>query len=139
MAYDPRQESRSLDEPSGALVSGFLSRRFPGERVERALFSTLARHRALWTLAVGAMVLDIALTGVGLSMGLVERNPVALSFIESYGLVTAGVILKGGAIALGLLCWRVLPDSHRGIVPLGLAIPSWGAVCINTVMIASVL
>lgn len=140
MAYDPPpHDGRTFD---GATET-FGGRQKPGyvdtQRLWESVLAALARGRLLWTLAVVAMVLDIALTGVGLSMGLREQNPVALAVIDSFGLVGAGVLLKGSAALLGYACWRVLPEGHRGIVPLGLAIPSWAAVVINSVTILSVL
>ena len=103
-----------------------------------------ARTRTLWVLAALAMVLDIALTGVGLSIGLAERNHVARLFIDEFGLLRAGVLLKGFALAVGYLAWRLLPHldanahRHRYFVPLGLALPSWAAVGINAATILSV-
>lgn len=103
-----------------------------------------ARTRALWLLAAVAMVLDVALTGVGLSVGLAEGNYLARLFIREFGLISAGVLLKGFALGVGYAAWRLLPHldddaaRHRYFVPLGLALPSWAAVGVNAVMILSV-
>lgn len=114
--------------------------------LQRSLGGVLARPQILWTLAVVAMVLDIAITGVGLSFGLSERNPVAQAAIDAIGLFGAGVVLKGGVLAFGYACWRLFsrlfpttPDHHRNVVPLGVAVPSWVAVGINTSLVLSVL
>lgn len=140
MAYDPPpHDGGAFDGSAESHVGRGRGGYIDGEGLWRSALAVLARTRLLWSLAVTAMVLDIALTGVGLSLGLQERNPVALAIIDSFGLLGAGAILKGGALALGYVCWRLLPSAHRGIVPLGLAIPSWAAVCINTVMILSIL
>lgn len=101
----------------------------------------LARPRTLWALAVLAMALDVAITGFGLSIGFTERNPIARAFIDAGGLLVAGVALKGGSLAIGYGCWRLLPrlaptaKRYRYVVPLGLALPSWVAVGINTALV----
>jgi hypothetical protein len=114
--------------------------------LQRSVDRVLARPRALWVLAVLAMVLDVAITGVGLSLGLSERNPVAEAAIDTIGLFGAGVVLKGGVLLFGYACWRLFPrvlpttpDHHRNVVPLGVALPSWVAVGINTTLVLSVL
>ena len=117
-----------------------------GHSLQRRVDRALARPRTLWVLAVSAMVLDVAITGVGLSLGLSERNPVARAAIDAIGLFGAGVVLKGGVLAFSYACWRLFPrflpttpDHHRNVVPLGVAVPSWVAVGINTTLILSVL
>jgi hypothetical protein len=137
MAYEPPQ--RDAHPYDGASPGQRLRRRIGDSDLLRGLSVLLQHGRALWALAILAMVLDMVLTGIGLSMGLQERNPVALAFIEQYGLFTAGVILKGSTALFGYLCWRFYPGIHRGVIPLGLALPSWGAVAINTVTIYSIL
>jgi hypothetical protein len=114
--------------------------------LRRSLDGVLARPRVLWALAVLAMVLDVAITGVGLSLGLSERNPVAQAAIDAVGLFGAGVVLKGGVLLFGYVCWRLFPrllpttpDHHRNVVPLGMALPSWVAVGVNTALVLSVL
>lgn len=136
MAYDPPQRDGRTTEGTSPFGNVTLDRHVP---LADSIAAVLRHGRALWALAVTAMVLDIALTGIGLSMGLEERNPVALAAIESYGLLTAGVILKGGAVLVGYVCWRFYPGIHRGVIPLGLAIPSCVAVAINAVTIYSIL
>lgn len=105
----------------------------------------LARGQVLWILVVLGMVLDVALTGIGLSLGLQERNPIALALIERLGLLGAGLVLKGLVFCVGLTCWLLLPrlfptQRHRRyLIPLALAVPSWGVVGFNAVLVLSVL
>ena len=113
---------------------------------QRGVDGVLSRPRTLWTLAVLAMVLDVAITGVGLSLGLRERNPVADAAIDAVGLFGAGVVLKGGVLVFSYVCWRLFPrflpsapDHHRNVVPLGVAVPSWVAVGINTTLVLLVV
>ena len=112
---------------------------------QQAVDGVLSRPRMLWALAVIAMVLDVVITGIGLSIGLSERNPVVNAAIDSIGLFWAGVVVKGAALGLGYACWRFLPRlvpetaRHRNLFPLGLALPSWIAVGINTGLVLSVV
>lgn len=122
-------------DDSHALISSYerRGRERPGQ--------TLACPRTLWALGVLAMVLDIALTGVGLSMGLTERNWLARLFIREFGLLGAGVLLKGFTLLLGYAGWRLLPildaeaGRHRNLVLLAAALPSWAAVGVNAAAI----
>jgi len=112
---------------------------------ERPAGRTLACPRTLWTLAVLAMVLDIASTWLGLSLGLAERNWLARLFIVEFGLFGAGVLLKGFTLLLGYAGWRLLPalgpdaGRHRNLVPFAVALPSWAAVGINVAAILAIL
>lgn len=116
-----------------------------GVAVRRGGSAVLARPRTLWALAVFAMTLDIALTALGLSLGLVERNPIAQALIESVGLLGAGILLKGAVLGFGYGCWRLVPrvaptaTRHRNLLPLGVALPSWVAAGINATLIWSVV
>jgi len=111
--------------------------------LQRGIDGVLSRPRTLWALAALAMALDVAITGVGLSIGLSERNPLAHATIDAVGLFGAGVLLKGGALAVGYAGWRLLPwfvpgtAPLRNLVPLGVALPSWIAVGINTSLVLS--
>jgi len=114
--------------------------------LRRGVDGVLARPRTLWALAALAMVLDVAITGIGLSLGLAERNPLANAAIDAVGLFGAGVVLKGAALAIGYAGWRLLPrllpesaDPLRNLVPVAVAVPSWVAVGINTSLVLSVL
>jgi len=105
----------------------------------------LARGELLWILVVIGMALDVALTGVGLTLGLEERNPVALALIERLGVLGAGVVLKGLVLGVGVAYWlllpRLFPSQHdrRYLIPLALALPSWAVVGFNAVLVLSVL
>ncbi|MFW5911351.1 MAG: hypothetical protein ACOCQV_01300 [Halolamina sp.] len=112
----------------------------------QAADGVLSRPRTLWALAALAMALDVLITGVGLSLGLAERNPLANAAIDAVGLFRAGVLLKGASLAVGYTAWRLLPrmrttstDQLRNLVPIGVAIPSWIAVGINTSLVVSIL
>ncbi len=94
-------------------------------------------ERLLWVLVGLSLVGDVVTTFVGLHLGLSESNPVARSVIHSYGVVGM-LALKGGAIAIALVCRPMLPRAYRAVVPAGLALPWTVAVCINVYMIAIV-
>lgn len=109
----------------------------PDSRFGRLLSAAGAVERELWFTVVAAMLLDVTLTMHGLTIGLVEANPVA-----RYALDTAGILglyaLKIAALAIGVSCRLGLDDRYGPIVPLGLAIPSMVAVIVNTTVIAAV-
>jgi hypothetical protein len=90
----------------------------------------------LWLVVLVAMVLDIVTTAYGLSVGLVERNPVVRAALDTFG-VAALAGMKVGAVTLALVCRRAWPASAL-VVPLGLAIPWLLAVGINLALILSV-
>ena len=90
----------------------------------------------LWLVVFAALVLDVATTAYGLSIGLVERNPLVREGIDSVGLVALPV-LKLAAVGVALACRRVWP-AYAVVVPLGLAIPWSLAVGINLALILSV-
>ena len=104
----------------------------------------LPRARTLWALAVVAMALDVALTDVGLSLGLTERNRLARALIDAVGLLGAGVVLKGAGLAVAYACWRLLPrlvpggERYRRLVPAAAGAPSLVAAGVNAVLILSV-
>lgn len=103
----------------------------------RLLASAATFERELWLVVVCGMLVDIAMTVHGLQIGLVERNPVArhaLSVLGVFGLY----VLKVVALALGGFCWYVIPNRYGPIVAVGLAIPTFAAICINSVVITIV-
>ncbi|WP_200862306.1 hypothetical protein [Candidatus Halobonum tyrrellensis] len=116
-AFEPADDS---EEPSG--------------RVAEALDTLARRERALWAVVAFALVGDLLLTGYGLSIGLVEQNPVAASVLGAHGLVgMAALKLPATALALG---WRaVLPSLYRGVVPVALALPWLVALGVNAGLI----
>ncbi|WP_251343433.1 DUF5658 family protein [Haloplanus halophilus] len=85
----------------------------------------------LWALTVAALLLDGALTLVGIRLGLTELNPVAASLIAEVGVLPALAALKGGAVGVGLAGWVVMPADYRGLVPAGLALPWTLATLVN--------
>lgn len=95
-------------------------------------------ERLLWALVVCAFALDVATTSYGLSIGLVERNPIAAAMLVHYG-IFALVGLKALALATGLLCRSLVPDRLGAVVPFGMIIPSGAAVLMNSFSIAVAL
>lgn len=91
---------------------------------------------ALWAVAVLAMLLDVGLTGYGLTVGMSEVNPVGRLAIAAFG--PAGLLLaKLPVIGLAAVGWRVLADTERWVVPFGLMVP-WGtAAVLNLSLIVS--
>ncbi len=106
-------------------------------RVESYCDTLASRERALWAVVVLAALADVLLTYYGLQIGLTEANPVARGAIEGYGYWTM-LVLKGGALSVGVACWVALPDRFSPVVPLGLAIPWVVASAINFTLIVYV-
>ncbi|WP_254543564.1 DUF5658 family protein [Halomarina pelagica] len=106
---------------------------------DRSPLSVAARHeRAFWGLAATAMLLDVALTHYGLRLGLVEMNPIASQVIAQYGL--PGMVgMKSFGFGVALFGRQVVHRRYAALVPLALALPWLVAVCINVVMIASIV
>jgi len=90
----------------------------------------------LWVLVCWALLLDVVLTAYGLSIGLVERNPLMRQALDAFG-VTALVFAKAGAVAVAL-GFRVVWPEYALLAPIGLAIPWTIAVLVNAALIASV-
>lgn len=89
----------------------------------------------LWSLVVGASVLDVATTAYGLSTGLVERNPAMRLALDSFGLVAlAGA--KAAAVAFALGVRYAWPECAL-VAPLGLAVPWLLAAGVNVAVILS--
>lgn len=106
-------------------------------RFDRLLADLDAVEVALWIVVVAALVLDVALTHVGLQHGFAEGNPVLGPAMESHGFgALAGA--KLGALAVGGLS-RVARPEYGAVIPLGLALPWLGAVVVNTIHLAPVL
>jgi hypothetical protein len=121
-----RPFASTSQSPEGETTSGLARVTSPEPTLEAAL----------WLVVLVAMVLDIATTAYGLSVGLVERNPVVRAALDAFG-VAALAAIKVGALALALACRRAWPASAL-VVPLGLAIPWSLAVGINLALILSV-
>ena len=90
----------------------------------------------LWLLVLGVMVVDIALTLVGLGVGLIETNPVALFGIETVGYAVLAY-LKVPALLLGVVGWVTLSRPMRRLNLVGLAVPWAAASLINLSLIVS--
>lgn len=106
-------------------------------RTSKLLSAVSGVERELWFVAILAMTLDVTLTIHGLKLGLAEVNPVARSALASadiFGLYA----LKLVALLLGAGCALLVPRHYRGLIPLGLAIPSVLAVVNNAVVITIV-
>lgn len=98
----------------------------------------LPNERLLWALVVCAFALDVVTTATGLAIGLDELNPIAASLLAAYGIVSL-VGLKVVALAIAGVCRAMVPDRVGAAVPLGLVLPSGGAVLVNSVSIAVAL
>lgn len=97
-----------------------------------------AVERELWLVAIGLMLVDVTLTVHGLHIGLQELNPAARAAIDATG-VLGLYALKAGAVAVGAICWTLLPKDLGFLAPVGLAIPNAIAVSVNCVVIATVV
>lgn len=93
----------------------------------------------LWGLALGATVLDIVTTVVGLSVGLRESNPFAVGLMHSLGPLPAMILLKALVLSVGVVAWVTLPERYRAVIPLGLALPWLVAGFSNTALILFVV
>jgi|GEM_PF-2235249 len=100
---------------------------------------TTASAPWLWVVAIASLVADGALTAYGISLGLTEVNPVAAGLIADVGALPALVLLKSGAVGVGVGGWIVMPDDYRGLVPAGLALPWTVATLVNCVAIGLAL
>lgn len=89
----------------------------------------------MWLVVCWTVVLDVGLTAYGLSIGLVERNPVMRHALDSVGLV-ALVAAKAVAVAYAVV-FRLAWPEYAVFAPLGLAIPWVLVVVYNVVLLAS--
>ena len=99
--------------------------------VERALET----HQAtLWFVVCLSGLADVALTAVGLRLGLAESNPFAAAVIARFGL--AGMVaVKAAAAGLAVWGWVVLPARYALAVPAFVGAP-WVVAClVNAVVI----
>ena len=110
----------------------------PASRLGRVLDSVAGVERDLWIVVAAAMLIDVTLTVYGRQLGLVEVNPVARHALGGFGVL--GLYgLKGVALGLGGCCRLKLDDRYGALVPLGLAVPTLVAVCINCLLIGYTL
>jgi len=110
-----------------------------GSRLDALATRTTTHAAWLWAVAMTTLVADGALTVYGIRLGLTEVNPVAADFIADVGVVPALAILKGGAVAVALAGWVVMPADYRGLVPTGLALPWALASAVNVVAVGLAL
>lgn len=115
-------------------------RRSTSEREpDRHVVDSLARpgaSRALWGVALVAVVGDLATTMYGLEIGLREQNPVVAAALHRYG-VGALVGLKLVAVAWAVVVW-VWMDRRYGVAAVaGLTVPQTLAVVLNVLTILS--
>lgn len=113
---------------------------------DKELRSSTARvHRViqifeteLWIVLAIFLVLDVLLTMLGTSLGLVEGNPVARMAMHRFG--GGGlVLLKVVALSIALIGCARIEDQFRPVIPLSISI-IWGlAVGVNTLLILAAL
>ena len=128
-----------LPDPTGSRSSETVGPPVGGGAVAGVAARTTEYATALWAVTAVALVLDGALTLVGIRLGLTELNPVAADLIASVGVLPALAALKGGAVGVGLAGWVVMPADYRGLVPAGLALPWVTAVAVNALTVGVVL
>jgi hypothetical protein len=92
----------------------------------------------LWVVAGVALVGDVLLTYHGLAAGAWEVNPVARALMATVGTVPAMALLKTGAVVVALSARRLVPPSHRAVVPAALAIPWTVAVIANASLLTGI-
>ena len=105
------------------------------QRVGGAIGPVSDLELVLWLLVCWTVVLDIGLTAYGLSVGLVERNPVIRHALDAVGLA-ALVAAKGVALAVAVV-FRIVWPEYALVAPLGLAIPWVLVVVYNVTLLAS--
>lgn len=105
-------------------------------RLRRIHSDTSRLEYALWGVVLLAMALDIALTAYGLSIGLVERNPIVRVVIDSFGIAVMAVV-KLIALAIGV-GFRLAVPRYGLVAPAGLAVPWVVAVINNAALILAV-
>ena len=110
-----------------------------GTRLDALATRTTTHATVLWIVAMTTLVADGALTVYGIRLGLTEVNPVAADLIADVGIVPALAILKGGAVAVAVVGWVVMPADYRGLVPAGLALPWAFASVVNVVAVGLAL
>ncbi|MDG5776808.1 DUF5658 family protein [Haloarculaceae archaeon H-GB2-1] len=95
-------------------------------------------ERELWVLVLLLTGADVALTVYGLQLGFQELNPVAVYMLEQAGVYGLG-FLKAVVLAFAGVYWIVLPRRFGPLVPLGIAIPWFAAVSVNSLLILQTL
>ncbi|MFQ3294772.1 MAG: hypothetical protein ACI9EZ_001892 [Halobacteriales archaeon] len=110
-------------------------RRSPTARLQRV---TQIFETELWIALALFLVLDVLLTMVGISLGLVEGNPIARMAIHRFG--GGGlVLLKVAAVGIALIGCARIEDQFRPVIPLSISI-IWGfAVGVNALLILTAM
>lgn len=105
------------------------------ENVSAVIGSASDLELVLWGVVFGTLLLDIGLTVYGLSVGLVERNPVMRHALDAVGI---GALLVAKAVAVAIaLGFRMAWPEYAIVAPLGLAVPWALAVVYNAALLAS--
>lgn len=78
----------------------------------------------------------MALTAVGLHLGAVESNPVALSLVNHLGLWPAMIGVKSLILAWVWLCWRLSSKRERVVFPAIAAAVGVVVVVVNSYVVA---
>ncbi|SEK71670.1 hypothetical protein [Haloferax larsenii] len=98
----------------------------PRSESARTLFSRVVSDDShLWLVTLLALVLDVATTMFGLSLGLSELNPVVLALMPQFGALGTLLLLKSVVLLISGTMWVFLPVRYRGAIPIGVAVP-WG-------------
>lgn len=95
------------------------------------------RHSLTWYLLGVVGVLDIVSTYVGLSVGLVERNPIAQSLIAWAGMYGLLLLKLAVILCMLLLTREFVPKQYQNIPPIVVSVIWTVAVVSNTYLIAS--
>jgi hypothetical protein len=111
----------------------------PDGWVARLAVTATNAEGCLWSVVGATLLFDVALTALGLELGLSEANPVAATFVDRFGVLVALTGLKFGALCTGFVGWVAVSRRHRGLVPLGLALPWGAATIVNVVTIGAQL
>jgi len=108
--------------------------------LKRAVRSLTPSETAAWLMALVLFVGgDMATTALGLRLGAVESNPVALLGITELGLWPAMLSAKAVVVGWTVGCWHYSPDRYRIIFPIVLMLLGLGIVTWNTWVILKVL
>ncbi|MFB6155250.1 MAG: DUF5658 family protein [Haloferacaceae archaeon] len=95
-----------------------------------------ATESTLWAYAILVLVLDVALTVVGLERGHAELNPVARTAMVIIGPVAAMLLLKLFAVTVAIVGRWFLPRDYHVVAPIALAVPWTVAVGVNAMVLA---